>query len=118
MDATMDRVAPEAPAHAPAAVVGAGGEGDSGESAAGHNPGGWRPRRGTRDRAEDVVWLPRLIDKGRRALAGEAAGRDLLGGYHFGANDAADAQLLRFLRLTHDGVLGVLRRESDDAMAA
>ena len=79
---------------------------------------GWRPAHGTRDRAEDLIWLPRLIDKGRRVLAGEAAGRDLLGDYLFGVHDAADAQLLRFLRMSNEDVLGVLRSERDDARAA
>jgi hypothetical protein len=78
------------------------------------------PRHAGREAAAGLVWLPRLLDKGRRVLAGEAAGRDLLhaGGYLFGVNDPADGQLLRFLGLGNDDVLAVLRREPDDAAAA
>jgi len=65
-----------------------------------------------------MVWLPRLLDKGRRVLEGEVAGRDLLGEYLFGVNDPADAELLRFLDMTNEDVLAVLRREPDDARAA
>ncbi len=80
----------------------------------------WRPRHAGGEAAAGLVWLPRLLDKGRRVLEGEAAGRDLLhdGGYLFGVNDPADGDLLRFLRLDNDAVLEVLRREPDDAAAA
>src|SRR5829696_5901479 len=78
----------------------------------------WRPRHATRDRAAGLVWLPRLIDKGRRVLVGEAAGRDLMGDYLFGIHDAADAQLLRFLRMGNEDVLAVLRGQPDGAEAA
>ena len=81
-------------------------------------PGAWMPRHAGREAASGCVWLPRLIDKGRRVLEGDAAGRDLLGDYLFGVNDAADTQLLRFLRLTNEDVLAVLRRHPDDAGAA
>jgi hypothetical protein len=81
-------------------------------------PGAWRPRYGTRDGAAGCVWLPRLIDKGRRVLAGEAAGRDLLGDYLFGVHDPADRQLLQFLGMTNEAVLAVLRQQPDDGAAA
>ena len=87
------------------------------DSTGGEN-GSWRPRHSTRDSAAGVAWLPRLIDKGRRVLEGGAAGRDLMGDYHFGVHDAADGQLLRFLRLHNDDVLAVLREVPDDAAAA
>jgi hypothetical protein len=80
--------------------------------------GTWMPAHPGRDTAAGLFWLPRLIDKGRRVLAGEAAGRDLLGDYLFGVNDPMDAQLLGFLGLDNDAVLAVLRREPDDAAAA
>jgi hypothetical protein len=85
---------------------------------AGEDPGTWRPRHGTRDAAAGCVWLPRLIDKGRRVLAGEAAGHALLGDYLFGVHDPADRQLLQFLGMTNDEVLAVLRQEPDDGAAA
>ena len=80
--------------------------------------GEWMPQHSGRDIAAGCVWLPRLIDKGRRVLEGRAAGRDLLGDYLFGVNDAADTQLLRFLGTTNDDVLAVLAEEPDDATAA
>ena len=85
---------------------------------AAQTPAAWMPRHAGRERAAGCVWLPRLLDKGRRVLEGEAAGRDLMAGYLFGGSDAADMQLLRFLRLTNEDVLAVLRRERDDGAAA
>jgi hypothetical protein len=79
--------------------------------------GTWMPRSG-REAAAGCVWLPRMIDKARRVVAGEATGQDLLWPYCFGVNDPADTQLLRFLRLTNEDVLDVVRREPDDAAAA
>ena len=78
----------------------------------------WMPRHAGREAAAGLMWLPRLLDKGRRVLAGEAAGRDLLGDYLFGVNDPMDAQLLGFLGLDNDAFLAVLRREPDDGAAA
>ena len=85
---------------------------------AGAAPAGWMPRYAGREVAAGCVWLPRLIDKGRRVLEGEAAGRDLLGDYLFGVNDPADAQLLRFLGMANRDVLAALAQEPDDAAAA
>ncbi len=87
-------------------------------SQAGEDPGTWRPRYGTRDAAAGCVWLPRMIDKGRRVLAGETAGHDLLGDYLFGVNDPADRQLLQFLGMANETVLAVLRQQPDDEAAA
>jgi hypothetical protein len=78
----------------------------------------WMPRHSGRDIAAGCIWLPRLIDKGRRILEGEASGRDLLGTYLFGVNDPADSQLLRFLGMTNDEALEVLRQQPDDDEAA
>lgn len=78
----------------------------------------WMPRHSGRDIAAGCVWLPRLIDKGRRVLEGETAGQDLLGDYLFGVNDPADVQLLRFLGMTNEEALAVLRQHSDDDEAA
>ncbi|MBV8063380.1 MAG: DUF5069 domain-containing protein, partial [Nevskia sp.] len=63
------------------------------------------------------VWLPRLVDKGRRALAGEQAGRDLLQPYLYGDGDYMDALLLKFLRTSGRKVLEVLRVEPDNVRA-
>jgi hypothetical protein len=83
-----------------------------------HVFGEWMPRHAGRERAAGCVWLPRLIDKGRRVLEAEVVGRSLMGGYLFGVNDAADAQLLKFLRMTNEQVLAVLRANPDDGEAA
>jgi hypothetical protein len=82
------------------------------------SPDEWMPRHAGRERAAGCVWLPRLIDKGRRVLEGESTGRSLVGGYLFGVNDAADMQLLRFLGMTNEQVLEVLRAHPDDGEAA
>ena len=99
-------------------TVQAAGTAPSTETTISQTPDNWMPRHAGRERAAGCVWLPRLIDKGRRVLESEAAGRDLLGDYHFGVNDAADAQLLRFLGMTNEDVLAVLRRHPDDGDAA
>jgi hypothetical protein len=59
-----------------------------------------------------------MVEKARRSLEGEATGQDRLWPYQFGVHDPADRQLLRFLGLTNDDVLDVLRREPDNAAAA
>lgn len=81
-------------------------------------PAGWMPRHAGRESEAGCVWLPRLIDKGRRLLEGEASGDDRMAGYLFGVNDAADTQLLRFLGMTNEDVLAVLRQHHDDDAAA
>lgn len=68
--------------------------------------------------AGDLIWLPRLIDKGRRKLAGDAEGRDRLGDYMFGDHDYLDGFLLRFLAMGDSHVLAILRAEPDDHAAA
>ncbi len=56
----------------------------------------WIPRS-PHDEADGLVWLPRLIDKARRAALGRASGADLMNGYLYGNNDYIDGQVLRFL---------------------
>lgn len=89
-----------------------------GEQTMEEQTGTWVPRHSGRDIAAGCVWLPRLIDKGRRVLEGQSTGRDLMGEYLFGVNDPADMQLLRFLGMNNDEVLAVLRQQPDDDEAA
>jgi hypothetical protein len=77
----------------------------------------WIPRSGL-DSAEDLVWLPRLVQKARRAEEGRATGRDLMEGYLYGDNDFIDKRVLEFLRTDDAAVSAVVREEHDDAAAA
>lgn len=72
----------------------------------------WMPRPWNAELA-GCIWLPRLLDKGRRLLASERQGQDLMNGYLFGDFDYADGQLLRFLRM-NDARVRQLLRELDD----
>ena len=63
-----------------------------------------------------LLWLPRMLDKGRRFVESERAGRDLMNGYLFGNSDFVDALLLRFLG-TDDRRVRQLLQESTDDMA-
>jgi len=78
---------------------------------------GWLPRPWHAELA-GCVWLPRLLDKGRRALAGERQGRDLMNGYLFGDYDYADGQLLKFLRTDDARVRQLLGEVGDDEAVA
>jgi len=78
---------------------------------------GWMPRR-WHEALCGCVWLPRLLDKGRRALEGERQGRDLMNGYLFGDFDYADRQLLKFLRTDDARVRELLRERDDDGSVA
>ncbi|MDB5100616.1 MAG: hypothetical protein JWM80_5037 [Cyanobacteria bacterium RYN_339] len=73
----------------------------------------WAPRSPF-DKAAGLMWLPRLIDKGRRKLQGD----ELLGDYMFGDHDYLDGFLLRFLELNDAVILEILRAEPDDDRAA
>lgn len=74
----------------------------------------WMPRSGL-DSIEGVVWLPRLIDKARRAEL-SSTGR-LCDGYCYGSNDFIDGKLLGFLRTNDITVSSILRSHSDDEAA-
>ena len=78
---------------------------------------GWTPRSGL-DTIEDLVWLPRLIEKARRCEAGRASGRDLMDGYLYGDNDYIDKRFLAFLRMDDTAVSAIVREQADDGAAA
>lgn len=62
------------------------------------------------------IWLPRLLDKGRRVLESRRQGQNLMNGYLYGDLDYADGKLLKFLR-TNDARVLELLRESDEVVA-
>ena len=64
------------------------------------------------------IFLPRVLDKGRRTLESERQGRDLMNGYLFGDFDYADGMLLRFLRTKEVRVLELLRDLDSNEMVA
>lgn len=78
----------------------------------------WPPRSGF-EREGECVWLPRFIDKIRKALAESAAPGDLLpDGYMLGEGDFLDAKLLDFLGLSSREVVEAVKAEPDDSRVA
>ncbi|MBC7542487.1 MAG: DUF5069 domain-containing protein [Candidatus Sericytochromatia bacterium] len=77
----------------------------------------WVPRN-PRDRIARLVWLPRLLDKARRAAEGHSRGVDLMTPYMYGDNDYLDAKLLAFLKIRDRQVQQIVSEEPDDAQAA
>jgi hypothetical protein len=70
------------------------------------------------DELMGCVFLPRVLEKGRRTLASQRLGRDLMNGYLFGDFDYADGMLLRFLRTKEVRVLELLRDSDNDEVVA
>lgn len=75
----------------------------------------WKPRYSGRDEVSACIWLPRLLEKGRRA---ENCGTDALGDYLFGERDYLDRKLLDFLGITESDIRRILRSTADDGRAA
>ena len=65
-----------------------------------------------------LLFLPRMLEKGRQVVAGERCDRNLMNGYLFGRFDYADRGILKFLRTTETRVLELLRQYLDDAVVA
>ena len=65
-----------------------------------------------------LLFLPRMLEKGRRVVAGERHDRNLMNGYLFGRFDYADRGMLKFLRTTETRILDLLRQSEDDAVVA
>jgi hypothetical protein len=81
-------------------------------------PAPWMPGPWNRE-LHGCVFLPRMLEKGRRLLEGERQGRDLMSGYCFGDFDYADRKIFQCLRTTEARVLELLRANaSDDEVAA
>lgn len=64
------------------------------------------------------IWLPRMLDKGRQAMASQRQGQNLMNSYLFGDFDYADGKLLKFLRTNDAHVLELLRELNDDEAVA
>lgn len=82
-----------------------------------HPDGGWMPRPWN-DELAGCVFLPRMLEKGRRVLKSKREGRDLMNGFLFGDFDYADGQILGFLRTDENRVLELLRELDDDEAVA
>ncbi|MGH7728310.1 MAG: DUF5069 domain-containing protein [Vulcanimicrobiaceae bacterium] len=76
----------------------------------------WTPRSG-RDSVEEVVWLPRLLQKARRLADFRESGR-LIDGYCYGRNDFIDKQVLAFLRTDDVTVSNLVQEHPSDAELA
>jgi hypothetical protein len=77
----------------------------------------WRPRPWNAE-LRDCIWLPRLLDKGRRTLEGQRQGLDLMNNYLFGDFNYTDHKVLKFLRTNDAQVLRHLRESNDDEVVA
>lgn len=77
----------------------------------------WMPRPWNAELV-GCIWLPRMLDKGRQALASERQGQNLMNNYLFGDCDYADGKLLKFLRTNDARVLDLLRAMEDDQTVA
>lgn len=82
------------------------------------SPTPWMPGPWNRE-MHGCVFLPRMLEKGRRVLEGERQGRDLMNGFCFGDYDYADSMLFRFLRTSEAKVIELQRTHAnDDEVAA
>jgi hypothetical protein len=75
----------------------------------------WFPCSGL-DSAAGVVWLPRLLQKARRALS-SPDGR-VVDGYLYGDNDFIDKQVIAFLRTDDEAISALVRENPSDADVA
>ena len=71
----------------------------------------WTPCSGL-DSAAGVVWLPRMLQKARRAL-GSPDGR-VVDGYLYGDNDFIDKQVIAFLRTDDETISALVRANPSD----
>lgn len=79
----------------------------------------WNPCRWN-SQLENCLWLPRMLDKGRRYLESQQhqIGKDHLNGFLFGDLDFSDWRLLRFLRTNQDRVCELLTEFDSDQKVA
>jgi hypothetical protein len=75
----------------------------------------WTPCSGL-ESAAGVVWLPRLLQKARRAL-NSPDGR-VVDGYLYGDNDFIDKQVIAFLRTDDETITKLVRENPSDADVA
>ena len=77
----------------------------------------WMPCSG-HESFNDLIWLPRMLQKARRYEESCAAKRDLMNGYLFGDSDFIDHRVLRFLRTGDAAVRAAVRAHARDDDAA
>ncbi|WP_455377078.1 hypothetical protein, partial [Petrachloros mirabilis] len=77
----------------------------------------WMPRPWNAE-LMGCLWLPRMLDKGRKVLESERQGQNLMNGYLYGDFDYADGKLLKFFRTNDVRVLELLRKFNDDEAVA
>lgn len=70
------------------------------------------------EQIQGLIFLPRMLAKGRQFLKSKSEGQDLMNGFLFGDFDYADRMILKFLRLKDARVLTLLREGLDDAAMA
>ncbi len=75
----------------------------------------WIPCSGLESEA-GVVWLPRMLQKARRALS-SPDGR-VIDGYLYGDNDFIDKQVIAFLRTDDETISALVRENPSDADVA
>jgi Domain of unknown function (DUF5069) len=75
----------------------------------------WTPCSGL-ESAAGVVWLPRMLQKARRALS-SPDGR-VVDGYLYGDNDFIDKQVIAFLRTDDETITALVRENPSDADVA
>jgi hypothetical protein len=80
-------------------------------------PATWTPRSGL-DSFEGLIWLPRLLQKARRFAEGRRRGTDVMNGYLYGDNDAADKEVLNFLHTDDTTVTSLVEANPSDAEVA
>jgi len=75
----------------------------------------WTPRSGLESDA-GLVWLPRMLQKARRALS-SPDGR-VVDGYLYGNNDFIDKQVIAFLRTDDETITALVRENPSDSDVA
>ena len=75
----------------------------------------WTPCSGL-ESAAGVVWLPRMLQKARRALS-SPDGR-VVDGYLYGDNDFIDKEVIAFLRTDDEAITALVRENPSDADVA
>lgn len=77
----------------------------------------WIPRPWS-DEMHGCIFLPRMLEKGRRQLETERTGRDHMNGFLFGDVEYADRQILTFLHTNETRVRQLLAEHNDDEAVA
>ncbi len=77
----------------------------------------WIPCSGL-ESVDGLVWVKRIVQKGRRLLEDRRTDTNWLDGYLFGESDFVDGKVIRFLHSSNEAVLEGVRIEPDDVCVA